>query len=157
MSTAPGADVPLDEDAPKPPGAGEGSSLPRGLSVFRFILFSSLMLGAGYAGLSLWAGSPPPPGYIPVGETPASAWEPSPAYLPVYAMLKLRLGARHTPEGYVYNGQLGYALFGAGAMTLGILLGGVLGWIAGERVRQEILRRRAVYVAKVQAERERRG
>jgi len=30
--------------------AGEGGGLPKGLSLFRFILFSALMLGALYGG-----------------------------------------------------------------------------------------------------------
>lgn len=140
-----------------PPGAGEGSSLPRGLSVFRFILFTCLMLGAAYAGLGLYLDAVPPPGYVPLGGVPASAWEPSPLWLPGYLMVKLGVGLRHTPEGYVFTGQLGYASFGAGAMALGILLGGCVGWFVGERVRQIILKRRAEYVAHVEAQRRARA
>lgn len=141
------ADAGYDQDSKA--GAGEGSSLPRGLSVFRFVLFSCLMLGAAYAGLALAVGSPPPPGYVAAHDVSASEWQPSPLWLPVYLMIKAGVGVRHTPEGYAFTGQLGYALFGGGAMSVGILLGGFAGWLVGERVRQRILRSRAAFVAKV--------
>ncbi|MBI3830512.1 MAG: hypothetical protein HY291_13410 [Planctomycetes bacterium] len=147
MNQATPADAGHEQDAKA--GAGEGSSLPRGLSVFRFVLFSGLLLGAAYAGLALALGSPPPPGYVTVYEAPASEWQPSPIWLPVYLLIKAGVGVRHTPEGYVFTGQLGYALFGGGAMTVGILLGGLAGWFAGERIRQRILRKRAAFVAQV--------
>ncbi|MCZ7646254.1 MAG: hypothetical protein M5U26_13390 [Planctomycetota bacterium] len=130
------------ESFERPQAAGEGGRLPKGLSLFRFILFSCLMLGAAWGGLSLYAGAPPPPGYTPPNGIPAAQWEPSPLWLPNYLVLKTGLGAARTPNGYAFRGRLGYALHAGASIFVGILILGGAGWIAGERVRRWSIRRR---------------
>ena len=120
----------------KPLGAGEGGRLPRGLSLFRFVLFSALLLGACYGGASLYFGSPPPP-----GSAGAAAWSPSPLWLPSFLSIHAGLGVARMPEGLVRRGPLGGALFGGATILWGTLLGGAVGWVAGERIRRLTLRR----------------
>lgn len=123
--------------------AGEGAQLPRGLSLFRFVLFSGLMLGAVYGGLALHYSMPPPVGYQSPQGLQAKAWEPSPGWLPAWIMVKARLGISRTAEGYSFKSQSMHALFGSGTMVLGILMGGVVGWLGGDRARQKYLEKRA--------------
>lgn len=131
-----------DNAQPKIVKAGEGGGLPKGLSLFRFILFSSLMLGAIYGGVSLYFNSPPPPGDIPPTGVPSSQWEPSPAWLPSFVALKLNVGTTRTPAGYVFSGRLGYAIFACASIVMGIVILGAAGWIGGEAIRRETVRRR---------------
>lgn len=126
----------------KPWGAGEGGRLPRGLSLFRFFLFSALMLGAAYGGAALYFGSPPPPGYASAGAPPARAWSPSPIWLPVFVCLHARVGVEETEGGYAFRGPAGRALFGSAAIGFGILCGGAVGWVVGEQVRRQAVRRK---------------
>jgi hypothetical protein len=121
-------------------GAGEGGRLPRGLSLFRFFLFSGLMLGAVYGGASLYFASPPVPGYIPAEGVSSAQWSPSPLWLPGFLSIHGKLGVAWTPAGYAFRGSLGRALFGMSTIAMGILLGGVVGWIVGERVRRYVLK-----------------
>lgn len=131
-------------ESSEPPlvAAGEGGHLPRGLSLFRFILFSFLMLGAAYGGAALYFDAPPPPGYEAPSGLRAAAWEPSPVWLPTYAALKLGVGVAHGPEGYVFSSRLGHAAHAGCAIALGIALGGLAGWCAGESIRRAYLRRK---------------
>jgi hypothetical protein len=123
-------------------GEGGGGGLPKGLSLFRFILFSSLMLGAIYGGASLYFDSPPRAGDIPPRGLPSSQWEPSPLWLPAFLALKLGIGAHRTPDGYVFSGAAGYALYGMVSIVFGIFIVGGVGWVAGEAIRREVVRRR---------------
>src|SRR3954463_3313581 len=100
------------KDAPLTPlsaRAGEGGGLPKGLSLFRFIFFSSLMLGACYGGAAIYFGSPPPPGDVPPHGIPAAQWEPNALWLPSFIPLKLNLGLKPSALGYVYQGRSGQA------------------------------------------------
>ena len=121
----------------RPLGAGEGGRLPRGLSLFRFVLFSSLMLGACYGGASLYFDAPPP-----AGTPAAAAWSPSPLWLPAFLSLHAGLGITKTSAGYAFAGRGGSALFAGTTLVWGLLLGGAAGWWGGERVRQYVVRRR---------------
>lgn len=123
----------------KPLGAGEGGRLPKGLSLFRFFLFSGLMLGAAYGGAALYFGGPPWPGAKIPGEVPAAEWRPSPIWLPVFAAVHSGAGVKHTDRGYAFEGRGGQAVFGLVAMALGILAGGAAGWGVGEAARRYIL------------------
>ncbi len=125
----------------KPLGAGEGGRLPRGLSLFRFFLFSGLMLGALYGGAALYWGAPPIPGYVGPGSTSAASWAPSPWWLPVFLGLHAGIGVEHSAMGFQYRGRAGHACFAAAAMALGVLCGGTLGWISGEQARRMLVRR----------------
>ena len=123
--------------------AGEGGGLPKGLSLFRFVLFSFLMLGAVYACASLYVNSPPRAGDIPPEGVPAASWEPNPLFLPSYLALKLRIGSERTPLGYVFSGRAGLAFYGSASVFFGILIFGGVGWIAGELARKLWLHQRA--------------
>jgi hypothetical protein len=122
--------------------AGEGGGLPKGLSLFRFILFSSLMTGAVYGGASLYYNAPPPPGDRPPGGTPSAEWAPSPLLLPSFITIKFGIGVRHTPTGYVVTGRLGNALYASTSIFIGIIIVGAIGWFAGEAVRRWAVRKR---------------
>jgi hypothetical protein len=123
-------------------GEGGGGGLPKGLSLFRFILFSSLMLGAIYGAASLYFDSPPRAGDIPPRGLPAALWEPNPLLLPGFLALKLGVGTHRTPDGYVFSGAAGYALYGMVSIVFGIFIVGGIGWVAGEAIRREMVRRR---------------
>lgn len=123
-------------------GEGGGGGLPKGLSLFRFILFSSLMLGALYGGASLFFNAPPRAGDIPPRGVPAAQWEPSPLWLPSFLALKLGIGSSRTPLGYVFTGASGHALYAMVSVIFGIFIVGGIGWIAGEAIRREVVRRR---------------
>ena len=132
---------------PTPPAiprsrAGEGGGLPKGLSLFRFILFSSLMLGALYGGVSLSFNTPPPPGDVPPHGVPSAEWSPSPLWLPAFIALQLRIGAAPTPQGYVFSSRAGYAAFAMASVIFGIVLLGLVGWFAGEAIRKWAVRKR---------------
>src|ERR1700719_1433858 len=91
--------------------AGEGGGLPKGLSLFRFVLFSALMLGGVYGGASLYFNEPPAPGDIPPHGIPAAQWQPNPLWLPSYAAIELGIGVKPSSEGYVFTGRRGHALY----------------------------------------------
>lgn len=122
--------------------AGEGGGLPKGLSLFRFILFSCLMTGALYGGASLYFNTPPLPGDSPPGEIPAAQWQPSPLWLPSFIAFQLRIGVRPSPIGYVFTGRMGHAAHGSASIFFGILLLGGVGWFAGETIRKAAVRKR---------------
>ena len=125
-----------------PARAGEGGGLPKGLSLFRFILFSSLLLGALYGGLSLHFNAPPPEGDTPPNGVPAAQWQPSPLWLPAYAAIKGGIGIVHGPSGYVFSSRLGYALHAVACTVIGILSIGLIGWFGGEAIRKWAVRKR---------------
>ena len=131
----------LEPTRTKPLGAGEGGRLPRGLSLFRFFLFSGLMLGAAYGGLALYKGSPPVPGFHVQGAPHPADWSPAPWWLPVFVGLHARIGVERTAAGFLYRGRAGHACFGAAAVAIGIFCGGVLGWVTGEQARRYVVRR----------------
>ena len=122
--------------------AGEGGGLPKGLSLFRFILFSSIMLGSCYGGAAIYFNAPPPPGDIPPHGVPSAQWEPSPLWLPSFLVIKFNLGVKPSPLGYVYSGRSGQAIFGSVAILFGMLIFGVIGWFGGEQVRRWVVRKR---------------
>jgi len=127
---------------PEKPLAGEGGGLPKGLSLFRFILFSGLMLGAIYGGLSLYLDPVPRAGDIPPTGIPAAQWHPNPLCLPTYLAIALRAGVAPSPQGYVFRGRTGHALFAAATLFLGMLTGALIGWFAGEAIRRYAVRKR---------------
>lgn len=122
--------------------AGEGGGLPKGLSLFRFILFSCLMAGAVYGGASLYFNAPPLPGDEPPGGIPSAQWNPSPLWLPSYLAFKCELGVKRSPIGYVFSGRLGRAAYGSTSIIFGIIMLGGVGWFAGEAIRRTAVRRR---------------
>ena len=105
------------------------------------------MLGAIYGGASLWLDAPPMPGDHPPGGIAAAQWQPSPAWLPSFLSIRLGIGIQPTPEGYVFTGRSGHALFGSATIVFGMLLFGILGWFGGEVIRKVVVRRerRSVY------------
>lgn len=123
--------------------AGEGGGLPKGLSLFRFILFSFLMLGAVYGGASLWFDAPPPPGDVPPRGVAAAQWQPSPLWLPSYIAIRLRIGVQPSAQGYVFSSRAGRAFFASSTIAIGILLLGTVGWFGGERIRRAAIQRRS--------------
>lgn len=122
--------------------AGEGGGLPKGLSLFRFILFSSLLLGAMYGGLSLHFNTPPAIGDTPPGGVSSAEWQPNPVWLPAYVALKANLGVSYTVAGYLYSSRLGYALHATASLMLGIAMLGLMGWFGGEAIRKWAVRKR---------------
>jgi hypothetical protein len=116
--------------------AGEGGGLPKGLSLFRFILFSFMMLGAIYGGASLYFNALPLPGDIPPNGIPAAQWEPSPLWLPSWMLLKAQIFTRREPDGYRYTSQLGYAAFASFSVIAGLLIFAAMGWLFGESMRK---------------------
>jgi len=122
--------------------AGEGGGLPKGLSLFRFIFFSCVMLGSVYGAASLYFNTPPLPGDISPQGVPAAQWSPSPLWLPSYVAYKCQLGVRHINAGYIFVGRLGRATYGSSSIFLGMLILGVTGWISGELIRRAVVRRR---------------
>jgi hypothetical protein len=125
--------------------AGEGGgALPKGLSLFRFILFSFLMSGAVYGGAGLYFNAPPRAGDVPPRGLPAAQWEPNPAWLPNFLALKIGIGVRRETDGYHFSGSAGYALYGSASIVFGILIFGVIGWFLGEFIRKQVVRRRGL-------------
>lgn len=122
--------------------AGEGGGLPKGLSLFRFILFSSVMLGALYGGLSLHFNTPPAIGDTPPGGLSSVEWQPNPAWLPAFVALKANVGVTHTVAGYLYSSRLGYALHATVSLVIGMALLGSMGWFGGEAIRKWAVRKR---------------
>jgi len=122
--------------------AGEGGGLPKGLSLFRFILFSFVMLGGVYGGVSLFFNTPPRPGDKPPGGVPSAEWQPSPLWLPAFITIKSGIGVQATPLGYVFSGRLGRAIGGSATIFWGMLIGGIAGWFIGESVRRYAVRKR---------------
>src|SRR5262245_61843385 len=119
-----------------PQRAGEGGGLPKGLSLFRFVLFSCIMLGAVYGGASLYFNEPPPPnGSLPDGSQSWN-WRPSPLWLPTYLLMKLEWFITLTKSGYVFRTRMAYASFSSFSLVLGMALGFFFGWFAGERARK---------------------
>ncbi len=116
--------------------AGEGGGLPKGLSLFRFILFSFVLLGAIYGGASLYFNALPSPGDLPPRGVPSAEWEPSPLWLPTFALIKTHALVRRAPDGYRYSSQLGQAAFASLSIILGMALFAVIGWFAGEAARK---------------------
>ena len=118
--------------------AGEGGGLPKGLSLFRFILFSFIMLGGVYGGASLYFNALPIPGDVPPpgAGVPSAVWEPSPLWLPSWALIQARVLVRHLPDGYRFSSQLGQAAFASLSIILGMLLFAAIGWSLGESVRK---------------------
>ena len=118
--------------------AGEGGGLPKGLSLFRFILFSFIMLGGIYGGASLYFNALPILGDIPPHGSgiPSALWEPSPLWLPSWFMIRMGLFVQHTKSGYQYSSQMSQAAFASLSIFLGMLLFGAIGWIFGEMVRK---------------------
>ncbi|MEI6231856.1 MAG: hypothetical protein WCT04_02300 [Planctomycetota bacterium] len=124
--------------------AGEGGGLPKGLSLFRFILFSSIMLGGIYGGASMYFNALPIPGDTPppgMG-VPSAMWEPSPVWLPSWLMIRASILVRHDPDGYRYSSQLSQAAFASLCIFLGMLFFGAIGWNVGEAVRTWWVRNR---------------
>lgn len=136
MSAAPQPSIPVRARA------GEGGGLPKGLSLFRFILFSSVLLGALYGGLSLHFNTPPAIGDTPPGGVASSEWQPNPIWLPSYVALKMNVGVTHTVAGYLYSSRLGYALHATASLIFGMALLGAIGWFGGEAVRKWAVRKR---------------
>lgn len=99
---------------------GEGSALPKGLSLFRFILFSCILLGGIYGGAALFFNEPPT----------------SPLWLPTYVLTKFEIFIRLTAYGYHFPSRLNYALFASAAIAIGMAMGFLFGWFAGERARK---------------------
>lgn len=132
--------------AERPFTAGEGGRLPMGLALFRFFLFGFLMLGAVYGGASLYRGGPPPRGLVTPGGVLPATWEPSPVWFPSFLTIKAGMGVTRLSSGYAFRGPLGYAFYGAAAITIGILLGGAVGWLVGEAARRHVIRRRERYL-----------
>ena len=129
-------------DSGQPARAGEGGGLPKGLSLFRFILFSALLLGALYGGLSLYFNSPPPPGDRPPHGVVAADWEPSAIWFPAFATIKLRVGVAHRIDGYYFATPLGRAVHAGATILLGMALFGLAGWFGGEQIRRNAVARR---------------
>ncbi|HYG75585.1 MAG TPA: hypothetical protein VEK08_11330 [Planctomycetota bacterium] len=122
--------------------AGEGGGLPKGLSLFRFILFSSLMLGGVYGGACIYFDPVPRAGDVPPRGIPAAQWQPSPLFLPSYMAISLRLGIEPSPKGYVFTGRMGPALYATASVFFGMLLGAAIGWVGGEAIRKWAVRKR---------------
>jgi hypothetical protein len=116
--------------------AGEGGGLPKGLSLFRFVLFSFLMLGAAYGGTSLHFNALPLPGDVPPNGIPSAQWEPSPLWSPSWLLIKAGVFVRHDADGYRFTSKLGQAAFASLSIVLGIVMFAALGWIAGEVARK---------------------
>jgi hypothetical protein len=126
-----------------PGRAGEGqAALPKGLSLFRFILFSALMLGALYGGCGLYFNQPPPPGDIAPDGSSAAQWQPSVLWLPSWLLLHAGVFAGRGADGYRFSSPLGLAAYSSLNVMLGIVLVGAAGWIVGERTRQWWIRHR---------------
>ncbi len=127
-------------------GAGEGTHLPKGLSLFRFFLFAGLMLGAVYGGLSLQYATPPPLGYVSskgaMDADGGAGWRPSWLWVPACLSIKVGIGVERSGTGYAIRNRRDGAFFAMSVMALGILLGGTVGWVLGEWVRKRRLRRR---------------
>jgi hypothetical protein len=134
--------MPENARAPAPARAGEGGGLPKGLSLFRFILFSMVMAGALYGGVSLSYNAPPPPGDIAPNGASAAEWSPNPAWLPAFAAIKLHIGVAATPRGYVFSSRIGYALHAVTSIVFGMGIGGLAGWFGGEAVRRWAVQKR---------------
>ena len=124
--------------------AGEGGGLPKGLSLFRFILFSFILLGGVYGGASLYFNALPIPGdFPPAGQgIPSAYWEPNPLWLPSWILIQEQVLVRHAPDGYRYSSQLGHAAFGSLCIILGMLLFAAIGWSVGEWTRKWWVRNR---------------
>ena len=122
--------------------AGEGGGLPKGLSLFRFILFSLLMLGALYGGASLYFNALPKPGDFPPNGIPSAQWEPSPLWAPSWILIKAGVFVQHDADGYRFTSQLGQAGFASASIVLGILIFAGIGWFAGEAMRKWWVRNR---------------
>ena len=124
--------------------AGEGGGLPKGMSLFRFILFSFVMLGGVYGGASLYFNALPkyrdipPPG----AGIPSAQWQPSPLWLPSWAMIRGHVFVLHDADGYLYSSKLGQAAFASLNIIAGMALFGALGWTLGEGVRKRWVRNR---------------
>ena len=134
-----------DESAPVArQRAGEGGGLPKGLSLFRFILFSCVLLGGVYGGASLYFNALPIPGDVPPpgAGIPSADWEPSPLWLPSWVLIRGHVFVRHTLDGYRFSSQLGHAAFGSLSIILGMALFAAIGWIVGEAVRKWWVRNR---------------
>ena len=132
----------MNDKSQAPARAGEGGGLPKGLSLFRFILFSALMAGALYGGVSLNFNTPPPAGDVPPHGAPAAEWSPNPVWLPAYVAIKLQIGVAPSPLGYVFTGRMGYALFAVASIAFGIVIVGFIGWFGGEAIRKWAVRKR---------------
>ena len=123
--------------------AGEGGgALPKGLSLFRFVLFTCVLLGGIYGGAALYFNGLPIPGDVPPGGVPSAQWQPSPLWLPSFAMLKLNVCVQRAPDGYRFTSQLGHAAFASLSIFLGMLMGFALGWVVGEKIRKRHVARR---------------
>ena len=118
--------------------AGEGGGLPKGLSLFRFILFSCVLLGGVYGGASLYFNALPIPGDIPPpgAGVPSAKWEPSPLWLPSFLLIKMHALVTHSGDGYRYSSQFSHAAFASLCIFLGMILFAAIGWILGESVRK---------------------
>ena len=124
--------------------AGEGGGLPKGLSLFRFILFSFILLGGVYGGASLYFNALPIPGDFPPAGAgiPSAQWEPSPLWLPSFSLIKTHTLVTHAADGYRHSSQFGHAAFASLCVFLGMLLFAAIGWILGESVRKWCVRNR---------------
>ena len=117
--------------------AGEGGgALPKGLSLFRFVLFSCVMLGGVYGAASLYFNALPFPGDVPPAGVASAQWQPSALWLPSFALIKLNVNVLHTPDGYRFSSQLGHAAFASLSIFIGMAMGFALGWIIGEKIRK---------------------
>jgi hypothetical protein len=128
--------------SPQRARAGEGGGLPKGLSLFRFILFSALMLGGIYGGVSLYFNEPPPPGDVPPHGVPSAQWQPSPLWLPSYIAIALKIGVSRSADGYVFSGRMGHASYAVSSLFFGMALLGLIGWFGGEAIRKYAVRKR---------------
>jgi len=100
------------------------------------------MLGGCYGGAAIYFNSPPPPGDSPPHGVPSAQWEPTPLWLPSFLAIKLNLGVKPSPLGYVYSSRSGQAVFGSIAILIGMLICGLIGWFGGEQIRRWSVRKR---------------
>ena len=113
--------------------------MPKGLSLFRFVLFSALMLGGVYGGASLYFNEPPAPGDIPPHGVPSAQWQPSPLWLPSYLTIELGIGGIRTVGRrlWCFRGRMGHASYAVSSlMFIAMVLLGLMGWFGGEAIRQ---------------------
>lgn len=127
---------------PRTQRAGEGGGLPKGLSLFRFILFSALMLGGVYGAASLYFNEPPVPGDIPPHGVPSAQWQPSPLWFPSYLAIELGIGVRRAADGYVFSGRMGHAYYAVSSLFIAMLMLALIGWFGGEAIRKYAVRKR---------------